>query len=142
MESILVAVDGSAASDRVVVQVIEDHRNLKEPPELHLLTVQAALVGVNVKIFIGKDELTEHYQEQGLATLKSARELLDAAGVAYVHHIGVGDPAQVIVQNAEDRRCGRIYMGSRGLGAVKGMVLGSVATKVIHLSKVPVLLVK
>jgi nucleotide-binding universal stress UspA family protein len=35
-----------------------------------------------------------------------------------------------------------VVMGTRGLGAVTGMLLGSVATKVIHLSDVPVLLVK
>jgi nucleotide-binding universal stress UspA family protein len=33
-------------------------------------------------------------------------------------------------------------MGTRGLGAVTGMVLGSVATKVIHLANAPVTLVK
>jgi len=32
--------------------------------------------------------------------------------------------------------------GTRGLGSVSNLVLGSVATKVIHLSPVPVLLVK
>jgi nucleotide-binding universal stress UspA family protein len=33
-------------------------------------------------------------------------------------------------------------MGTRGLGHVAGMLLGSVTTKVIHLTEVPVLLVK
>jgi nucleotide-binding universal stress UspA family protein len=35
-----------------------------------------------------------------------------------------------------------IVMGTRGMGGVAGLVLGSVATKVVHLSKVPVMLVK
>jgi nucleotide-binding universal stress UspA family protein len=35
-----------------------------------------------------------------------------------------------------------IVMGTRGQGAVGNLLLGSVATKVIHLSKVPVTLVK
>ncbi|MCE9642399.1 MAG: universal stress protein, partial [Betaproteobacteria bacterium] len=36
----------------------------------------------------------------------------------------------------------QIVMGTRGAGAVANMVLGSVATKVLHLVEVPVLLVK
>ena len=142
MLSILVAVDGSKPSDRVVDQVIEDLKQLKAPAEVHLLNVQPPLVGVNVKLFIGKEDLTGYYQEQGLATLKGARERLAGAGVAHTHHIGVGDPAQVIAQYAEDKQCNRIYIGGRGLGSVKGMILGSVATKVIHLGKMPVVVVK
>jgi nucleotide-binding universal stress UspA family protein len=33
-------------------------------------------------------------------------------------------------------------MGTRGMGGVKGLFMGSVAMKVVHLSKVPVTLVK
>ncbi len=142
MLSILVAVDGSKSSDRVVDQVIKDLALLKEPAEVHVLNVQLPLVGVNVKLFISKEELADYYQEHGVAALQSARDQLAAAGVAHLHHIGVGDPGPVIVQYAEDKRCSRIYMGSRGLGSVKGMILGSVATKVIHLVTMPVVLVK
>ncbi|MFN0302201.1 MAG: universal stress protein, partial [Burkholderiales bacterium] len=35
-----------------------------------------------------------------------------------------------------------VVMGTRGLGSVSGLVLGSVATKIIHLVDVPVTLVK
>jgi nucleotide-binding universal stress UspA family protein len=34
-----------------------------------------------------------------------------------------------------------IYMGTRGMGAVSGLVMGSTATKVLHLASVPVVLV-
>lgn len=71
-----------------------------------------------------------------------AREKLDVAGIQYAFHIGVGDPAQVIVQYAEDQRCEEIIVGSRGMGTVSNLVLGSVASKVIHLAKVPVLIAK
>jgi nucleotide-binding universal stress UspA family protein len=43
---------------------------------------------------------------------------------------------------AEEQRVDGIVMGTRGLGPVKGLVLGSVANKVIHLAEVPVTLVK
>ncbi|HEX9811647.1 MAG TPA: universal stress protein [Burkholderiales bacterium] len=45
-------------------------------------------------------------------------------------------------QYAREKRCDQIYIGTRGLGPITGMLLGSVTTKVLHLSDVPVLLVK
>ena len=36
----------------------------------------------------------------------------------------------------------KVYMGTRGLGTIAGLLMGSVTVKVIHLSDVPVLLVK
>jgi nucleotide-binding universal stress UspA family protein len=43
---------------------------------------------------------------------------------------------------AKEHGCAQIVMGTRGLGTVSGMLLGSVATKVIHLADVPVVLLK
>lgn len=57
----------------------------------------------------------------------------------HAFHIGVGDPAEVIVQYAEDKRCEQIVMGPRGMGTMSNLVLGSVASKVIPLAKAPVL---
>ncbi len=142
MLKLLVAVDGSENSGRVVEYLIEKSSLYKEPAEVHLLNVQMPFAGVNVKMFISKDTLNEYYHDEGVAALKNARERLDAAGINYVHHIGVGHPAEVITQYADSKQCDQILMGSRGLGMASGLVLGSVATKVIHLAKVPVMLVK
>jgi nucleotide-binding universal stress UspA family protein len=48
----------------------------------------------------------------------------------------------MIAQYAKEKGCDQIVMGTRGLGTVQGLLLGSVATKVIHLANVPVMLVK
>ena len=77
-----------------------------------------------------------------MAALKNAMQKLDAAKLKYHYHIGVGDEADVICQYAKEKGCDQIFMGTRGLGSVSNLVLGSVATKVIHLSPVPVLLVR
>lgn len=142
MPRILVAVDGSETSGRVIDLLVKTRASCKETVEVHLLNVQMPIAGVNVKMFISNESLNEYYREEGAAALKRARERLDAAGVAYIHHIGVGDPAEVIVEYAKAKGCDQIMMGSRGLGSVGGLVLGSIATKVLYLTTVPVTLVK
>ncbi|MDP2680239.1 MAG: universal stress protein, partial [Rhodoferax sp.] len=71
-----------------------------------------------------------------------ARQKLDAAGLAYSSHIMMGETAPTLVEFATDKTCSLIVMGARGLGNVAGLLLGSVATKVVKLSTLPVLLVK
>ncbi len=53
-----------------------------------------------------------------------------------------GIPSQVIIAKARDGICDLIVMGSRGLGAVSGLLLGSVSDRVAKLAPCPVLLVK
>jgi nucleotide-binding universal stress UspA family protein len=48
----------------------------------------------------------------------------------------------VIAQFCKSEKIQQIVMGTRGAGAVANMLLGSVATKVLHLVGVPVVLVK
>jgi nucleotide-binding universal stress UspA family protein len=54
----------------------------------------------------------------------------------------VGVAASEIVRVADERGVDQIVMGTHGKGAIGTLFLGSVAQRVVHLSKVPVLLVK
>jgi nucleotide-binding universal stress UspA family protein len=54
----------------------------------------------------------------------------------------MGEPAPAIAAHVERHGADGVIMGTRGLGTVGGLVLGSVATKVIHLVECPVTLVK
>jgi nucleotide-binding universal stress UspA family protein len=47
-----------------------------------------------------------------------------------------------IASYVDSRHCDMVVMGTRGLSPVGGLVLGSVTSRVIHLVKVPVTLVK
>jgi len=140
---ILVPVDGSKCSNRAVDHLIKKLGWFKGAVEIHLLNVQHQIpYGQRVTSVVGHDRIAKYHQEEGLAALKSARRKLDAAKVKYDYHIGVGDEAEVICQYAKEKGIDQIFMGTRGLGQVSTLVLGAVATKVIHLSPVPVLLVK
>ena len=81
-------------------------------------------------------------ESRGGDALQSARALLDAAKVNFVPQVLIGPVAETIARIALEQNCDGIVMGTRGLGAVAGALLGSVASQVVHLSDVPVTLVK
>ncbi len=139
---ILLPVDGSENSLRAVQHVIAMKEQYSDPIEVHLLNVQLPVASGAVKMFISQQQLNDFYRDEGVAALKDARALLDQAGVSYQHHIGVGDLAGTITAYAKDKQCRQIVIGTRGRGSFAGALLGSVATKVVHLADIPVLLIK
>ncbi|MFZ1625693.1 MAG: universal stress protein [Gammaproteobacteria bacterium] len=142
MLTFLVAIDGSGYSDSAVGYAVRRAGLSKEPVRVHLLNVQLSLTGVNVKLFIKAKSVESYYRDEGMAVLEAPRGVLSAAGISCDHHIGVGDPGQVIVDFAQANSCDEIVMGTHGRGALAGAVMGSVARNVIQRSSLPVVLVK
>ena len=50
--------------------------------------------------------------------------------------------AETIAAYSNNCGCDQIIMGTRGMGSLEGLLLGSISTKVLHMVKVPVTLVK
>jgi len=142
MLKLLVPVDGSECSDRAVDFVLTMKEWCKEAPDIHLLNVHHHLPYGRLASAIEHDKLQQYYRDEGMKALQSAREKLDAAGVRYTFHVGVGEPAEIVAQYAREQHCDQIVMATHGRGRMSGLLLGSVATKVLHLVTVPVLLVK
>jgi nucleotide-binding universal stress UspA family protein len=138
---ILVPIDGSENALRAVRHVLDKRHWYATPVAVHLLNVQLPVASGAVKMFISKDQLQEYYEEEGKAALQTAKDLVQAAGLECHARVGIGDVASTITSFASSEGCDLIVMGTRGMGAVGNMVLGSVAAKVIHLAKVPVQLV-
>lgn len=138
---ILIPVDGSDRSLAAVRFVADTLVRASHDLEIHLLNVQPPLPSA-AAIFIDSAVLRDFHLEEGAKALAGARKLLDDAGVRYASSTLVGEPAETIAAYAEQRDCAGIVMGTRGLGPAAGLLLGSVAHKVLHLSKVPVTLVK
>lgn len=143
MLKFLVPVDGSEHSSRTIDHLLKTMDLYKDGAEIHLLNVQPPMpYGSRVSSVIGHDKINQYHHDEGMAALKTAMQKLDAAKVKYQYHIGVGDEAETIVNYAKEKGCDQIFMGTRGMGSVSNLLLGSVATKVIHLAEVPVVLVK
>jgi nucleotide-binding universal stress UspA family protein len=141
MVRILIAVDGSESSDRAVTHLLQKLTWYREAADIHLLNVQPPLPS-DVSRFISAEQLQDFHREQGEAAIASARRALEARKIAFRSHIGIGDPAHVIAQYAREQAIDQIVMGTRGLGSVAGLVMGSVTTKLLTLTDIPVLLIK
>lgn len=141
MLKFLLPVDGSDTSSRAVTEFIRLMSWYREVPEIHLLNVQLPQRG-NVPLFIGRETIDLYYREEGMKELGTAYKLLADANIPYHCHIVAGTPHEMILRYAEETGCDQIVMGPRGLGTVKGILLGSVASKVMQLATVPVLLIK
>ena len=69
-------------------------------------------------------------------------EIAKARGVKAETMLVRGHPARAILDAAKAKGTDLIVVGSRGLGGVKGLLLGSVSNAVVQNSKVPVMVVK
>jgi nucleotide-binding universal stress UspA family protein len=140
---ILIAVDGSRHALAAVQCVIDHAGGYREKPGVELVTVHLPVPTFRgMGAVIGKQHFERYYREEGDERLAAARGKLDAAKIAHADHVLVGPVAESIVEKAAKTRCDLICIGSRGMTGLGNALLGSTAAKVLHLSKLPVLLVK
>jgi len=140
---ILLAVDGSKHSLRAVDCLIAHADWYRGKPTVELLTVHLPVPKLpRMGLVVGRNQIERYYAEEGASSLAAAKKKLDAAGIEYKANIVVGRIAESIVRQAAKTRCDQIFIGTHGRTAAGNMLLGSVATKVLHISKTPVLLVK
>jgi len=139
---ILLPVDGSECSLRAVDHLITHVGWFRDVPEIHLLHVHAPIPIGRVQAHVGKETLHSYYLEEGQEQLSNSQQKLDAAGRFHTTHIHVGQPAEVIAKMAGELACDLIMMGSHGWTGIASLVMGSVASRVLHLAPCPVLLVK
>lgn len=139
--------DGSPSSMRALDYTLGLAQRIKsEQFEVDLVNVQDLAVGFSG--LMGRDaadvgaQLAARAQEIGNQVLAAPQERLRAAGVVARGFVLVGEPAASIAAHVERHGADAVIMGTRGLGTVSGLVLGSVATKVIYLVRPPVTLVK
>ena len=143
LSKILIPVDGSPASLRAVDFAIE---MVAQDPSTSLVLLHVQ--NTRAIELAGASEAmdTEWLREEG--SLASAKALKDAigkcehAGVASEALVRTGQIAEAVGQVAREENVKHIVMGTRGLGGIQGLLLGSVAMQVIHLAEVPITLIK
>lgn len=138
---ILLAVDGSWHALRATEYVCR-LQDAGLPLEVELLTVVGPIPPGYLHEFITREKLDFHYRQEGARALFEARAALETAGVKFRQHIVAGYVVEKILNIARLNNCTRIVMGSRGAGPMADLLLGSVAYQAIHLSPIPVTLVR
>jgi nucleotide-binding universal stress UspA family protein len=130
MRKILLAVDGSEPAFRAalfLIRFIREHG----PVDIHVVTVEAKPLCQTQR-----DAVLAHMK------MKPVLHALNEEGIAYQSHVRVGKVARTLVSLADELGCDSIFMGTRGLGGISSVTLGSVTRKVLHLAKQPVVCVK
>lgn len=139
---LLVPVDGSENAMRALRHAIVLAKS-SSASSIHVVTAhEEPIVFGEVAVYVSREKIAELQRNQSEGPLSMAVQVLEAAGVAHTREILEGPIAQTIARRAEELGCDGIVMGTRGMTALGGLLMGSVATKVIHASKVPVTLVK
>jgi nucleotide-binding universal stress UspA family protein len=134
---ILLPVDGSETSKRAAEYCVWFAR--ATGGRVLVLNVQPAFEDWQTH-GIGHDVAIKHRQELAKARCEVALEIL--AGTPYEFLEAEGEPAETIGRIAEEKACTHVVMGTRGLGKVSGVLMGSVAMKAFHLVSVPITFIR
>lgn len=139
---ILLAVDGSENSARATHRLLESLRHYREPPFIEVLTVHLPVPNVpHLTTMVPREVIDKYYADESGVLLKPVCATLDEADVRHQAKTRIGPIAETIVSEAKEHKFDCIWMGTHGRTAIGNMVLGSVATRVLHLADVPVVLV-
>jgi nucleotide-binding universal stress UspA family protein len=139
---ILIPIDGSPASLRALDFAI-GMVNQNPGTSLILLNVQnIPAIALADASAMPPDWIDAATSEASAKAMKDAIGKCEGANVSFKTFTETGEPAKTIAQVAHEEDIQHIVMGTRGLGGVQGLLLGSVATKVIHLAEVPITLIK
>lgn len=108
----------------------------------------ATVIALNVQMamtpsaLVTREMIRAHRQQMSEEALAPARTLAAKLKVPIETHVVAGDPARAIIRCVREARGDEVVMGTRGLGRIGRLLLGSVATRVVQLAPVPVTLVK
>lgn len=140
MRRILVPVDGSASALKALKYAIERVREAQG--EVHVLHVVPPIEYEELRVAVARDEIALLRQQAHQRILEDATDEAKRAGAKHVAHLYDGNVAETIARLVESQHFDELVMGTRGMGAVGSLLLGSVANRVVHLVHVPVTLVK
>lgn len=139
---ILVPMDGSPAAQRAlefaIPLVLQNEEN-----SLVLIHVQN-LGSLDIAGFSATmpDFIANAASQASIDALCDAEQKCENFHVVFKSIARAGPIAATIAEVAREEGIGQIVMGTRGLGGFQGLVLGSVATQVIHLADTPITLIK
>lgn len=134
---ILVAVDGSYFSEKVIREAIEYARLF----EAEVVFVYCHRKYPRLMKQPYRDHMITEIRDETDKIVKPYIDMLTDAGVLCVERLLETPAGVTIAETAESEHCDLIIMGSRGLSNLQGLIVGSTTNRVLHLAKCPVLVV-
>lgn len=140
--NILIAADGSPYTIKAVEFVSAHLDWLQQAPQIHLFHVQPPIASGRARAALGNEAVENYYKEESLTALAPAEKVLRAKNIPFQSSYAIGNIPDAIQAYAAKHAIDMLIMGSHGHGALTGLVMGSVATKVLASTTVPVLIVR
>lgn len=85
-------------------------------------------------------ELVEKQEESKIKAGKKLEKIQEKAGLSFAKIlVETGSPGKKVAEMAEKEKCQLIAIGRKGMSALEKILLGSVASRILRHSKVPVL---
>jgi nucleotide-binding universal stress UspA family protein len=140
MPDLLVPFDNSPGARRALDHAIA-LAQARDGTRLQVLVVLDA-VGRDTRELVDAAEIDRVLSAEAAAVLDPARAAVGPTGIPCAYHCQTGAPAQAIAKHVQEHGASQIVMGTRGLGIIPGLLLGSVAQRVLQLADCPVTLVK
>lgn len=145
-KNILVPTDGSTLSRRAIRQAVQLAREQgARVTGLHVVPPYSPDIreDFSSRNFVSPQEYAKRSAAAARGHLKVIERAARAAGVACeTLHAASSFPHDEIVRTAQRKKCDAIYMASHGRRGIARLLLGSEASKVLALSKVPVIITK
>lgn len=138
----LVAVDGSKSALSATRYAAKLASAVRGNNHVTLLSVHDDTALKLFKRYAPKGAIGDYLRELSEKDLAPSRKVLDKAEVGHDMVIRYGDIAEQILQEIKSSGCDMVVLGSKGRGALKNLVVGSVAQKVLASTSVPTLLVR
>jgi nucleotide-binding universal stress UspA family protein len=138
IKKILVAVDGSLPAIHAAKKALELAKPVQA--EVTLIHVEAPSVLPGDMPFAPIADLREAELARGAGILKNTLAALEGTGIKTLNLLGA--PAEVIADTAMDEGFDLVVVGNKGRGAVSRVLIGSVADRLVHICKRPVLVVR
>ncbi len=138
---ILLPVDGSSFTKRMLAWLVTHEDWLAAGHEYTVLTVVPMIPPHAASVFPA-DQLKSYYEDTAEAVFKPIRKFTAKHDLATAYVSKIGHAPEVIAKMADKGKFDLVIMGSHGHSNLMNLVTGSVATRVLATSKVPVLLVR
>ncbi|CAD5108031.1 universal stress protein [Zestomonas carbonaria] len=142
MRNVLLPFDGSEPARRAIHYLL-DLKDEYPDIQVHVINVQspAKVYGDYVPA-----DMLERMRDGAMAhareVIGEATALLEGSGIRFDTHAVFGEVVHEVVQAVKAFGCDTVVMGTRGMSNLGNLLMGSVATRVVHEVPVPVLLVK